>query len=365
MASAPDQGFEIDLMAAVGLLVHRWALLLGLSFIGACLAYGVSYAIKPTFQSANTFLPPQQQQSGSAAALASLGALSGLVGGAGIKTSADQYVALMQSVTVSDRLIDKFKLQEVYDERFKVDARNKLLKRVQISVGKKDGLIRVEVEDTDPSRAAAMANQYVEELRLMTTRLAVTEAQQRRVFFDKMLQDTKAKLVEAQIRLEGSGFNAGAIKAEPRSAAEGFAKLQADLTLAKVQLQVMRSRLADNAVEVQQQLATVRALSEQVSRIENSQPNTPDGQNYIAKYREYRYQETLFEMFAKQYELARVDESREGTLIQVVDTAMPAEKKFSPRRLYWAVAGSVLFFLISVVAILFRKRQAIIQFNAT
>ena len=353
----PDDG--LDLGALLSSLKGRWPSLLATTLLAGAVGYGASFAVTPTFQSTNTFLPPQQQQGGAAGALASLGALSGLLGGgAGLKTPSDQYVALMQSVTVSDRLIRKFDLLKVYDVDLMQDARKKLLKRAQITVGKKDGLIRVEVEDDNAQRAAAMANEYVEELRLMTSRLAVTEAQQRRLFFERMLEETKGHLVAAQIGLEGSGFGAGALKAEPKAAAESYAKLRAELTLAKVRLQVLRGSLADTAPEVVQQLATVQALGGQVGQLESSQSGDHGGPDYVGKYREFKYQETLFDLFARQYELARVDESREGALIQVVDEAVPAERKFGPRRSIFAGVAALLGLLLASAFFAMRKGSA-------
>lgn len=331
-----------------------WYLLLGGLVVGGCVGYGTSFLLTPRYLASTVFIPPQQQQGAAASALASLNALSGLVGGSGVKSSADQYITMLQGVTVSDRVVQRFKLFDVYNARFKDDARKMLAKRVQISAGKKDGLIRVDVEDTDPSRAAAIANNYVDELRVLTQRLAVTEAQQRRVFFERLLNDTKQRLVAAQVAVENSGISAGTLKAEPRSAAEGYAKLRADLTAAQVKLQVMQGALAETAPELMQQARTVRALTEQLSQLEASQSTDTSRPDYVGKYRDFKYQETLFELYSKQYELARLDESREGALIQVVDEAQPAERKSFPRRSVFAGFGALLGFGL-LAALFWRK----------
>ncbi len=348
---------ELNLRELLQPLLDSWKLMLAAPVLAGALGVAASYLITPVFSSTTTFLPPQQQQSSAASALASLGSLAGLAGGvAGIKSPAEQYVSLMQSVTAADRLIDKFNLLTVYDEKFRQDARKELTQRTQFSVGKKDGLITVTVEDVNPQQAAAMANQYVEELRRMTQVLAVSEAQQRRVFFEKQLQDAKARLTTAQSALQDSGFNAGALKAEPKAAAEGYAKLRAELATAEIRLQAMRSNLAEGTPEVRQLTATVQALRGRLTEQERSQVEATSataGPNYIGKYREFKYQETLFELMARQYELARVDESREGALIQVVDSAMPGEKKIKPKRSYFALgtafAGTLLLGLYLVI----------------
>jgi uncharacterized protein involved in exopolysaccharide biosynthesis len=346
-----DEG--IGFFEAAFVLGQHLKLLIAAPLAAGLLALGIAFLIPPTFTATTTFLPPQQQ-SAAASVLSQLGPLAGLVGGAGgLKSPADQYVALMQSVTVSDRIIDQFELMQVYDAEFRVEAQKELRSNVRITVGKKDGLITVEVDDRSRQRAADMANRYVEELRRMTSTIAVGEAQQRRVFFEHQLLQTKEKLTMAQLALQASGFNQGAIKAEPKAAAEGYARLRAEVTAAEVRLQTMRGSLADDTPEVRQQQATVAALRGQLSRLEQS-TDANGGPDYVGKYREFKYQETLFDLFARQYELARVDESREGALIQVVDTAIPPERKSKPKRAIIAVVTTLATAVLLVIALLAR-----------
>jgi uncharacterized protein involved in exopolysaccharide biosynthesis len=347
-----DEG--IDLLDLALPLLQHWKLLVAGPLLAGIVALGITYLIKPTFTSRTVFLPPQQQQSAAASALASLGALSGLVGAAaGVKSPADQYVALLQSTTVADRLIDEFKLMQVYDEEYRFEARKELANNVRISLGKKDGLISVEVDDEEPQRAAEMANRHVDELRRLTSELALTEAQQRRVFFEGQLKKTRDDLTQAQQQLQASGFNPGALKAEPKAAAEGYARLKAEVTAAEVRLQTLRRNLSETTPEVQQAQTMLGALQAQLGKAEAS-TDFSGGPDYIGKFREFKYQETLFELFARQYELARLDESREGALIQVVDVAKPAEHKSKPKRAITAVATTLAALLLLAVFVVTR-----------
>ncbi|HEU5295871.1 MAG TPA: Wzz/FepE/Etk N-terminal domain-containing protein [Burkholderiaceae bacterium] len=352
---AVDDNEGMDLFEMLALLRQHLKLLVVAPLAAGLVALGITYLIAPTFTATTTFLPPQQQQSAAASVLAQLGPLAGLAGVAGaVRTPADQYVALMQSVTVSDRVIEQFKLMQEYDVDYRMDARKALANNVRIAVGKKDGLITVDVDDKSPQRAAAMANQYVDELRRLTGTIAITEAQQRRLFFEHQLQQTKDKLIAAQQALQASGFSQGAIKAEPKAAAEGYAKLRAEVTAAEVRLQTTRGTLADDTPEVRQQQAALAALRAQLARLEQAS-DISGGPDYVSKYREFKYQETLFDLFAKQYELARVDESREGALIQVVDPATPPEKKSKPKRALTAVAATLAVALLLVVGLVVRQ----------
>lgn len=329
--------------------------LLAALVLGAAAGFGISFLVTPTYTAKVSILPPQQQQSAAAAALASLGSLASLTGvGASIRTPADQYAALMQSKTVEERLIDRFKLQDVYAEKLRVDARTLLEKRTRVGVGKRDGLITVEVDDSDPQRAADIANQYIAELRTLTSGLAVSEAQQRRAFFENLLGETRNKLTVAQRALEQTGVSSSTLRSEPRSAAEIYGQLKAQVTASEVRLQTMRSGLAESTPEVVAQRTQLDALRMELARMERSQTALP-GSDYIGKYREFKYHEALFELFARQYELARVDESREGTLIQVIDAATPPEKRSWPRRSVLAVAGALAALILTAVLAIARS----------
>ena len=334
---------------------QNWGRLVILPLMVGTAAVGVSFMVAPTFEATTTLLPPQQQQSIASNAIASLGALAG-ISGALPKSPADQYVSLMLSVNATDRVIDKFKLLEIYNVPQRWQARRELLESTIIAVGKKDGLITISVEDTSPQRAAEIANQYVGELRRLTSELAISEAQSRRIFFEGQLETAKQRLTTAQTALQGSGFTVGALKTEPKAAAETYAKLRAELTGAEVRLQAARGAFTDTSAEVRLLLDTVAALRSQLARSEA--PREPDGPSadYVGKYREFKYQEALFELLSRQYELAKVDESREGAVIQVVDVARAPERKLRPKRAVWGGIAAAIAFLVGVTFVIGRRR---------
>lgn len=323
----PPTADVVDLLVA---LLLRWKQLVAVPIACGVLALGATYLVPKTYTARTVFLPPQQQQSAAASALAQLGALSSLAGGA-VRTPGDQYVSLLQTQTVADRIVAEFDLMKVYGSSLRFEAREKLARNVRIALGRKDGLISVEVDDRDPTRAADMANRYVAELHRLTSELALTEAQQRRLFLEKHLEQTRTRLAAAQQALQGGGFDPGALKADARVAAESYARLRAEVTATEIRLQALREGLAESAPEIQQLLATLRGLRAQLARAEAGVASSA-GDDYVGRYRDFKYQETLFELFARQYEIARVDESREGALIQVVDVAQPPEHKSRPKR---------------------------------
>jgi uncharacterized protein involved in exopolysaccharide biosynthesis len=192
---------EISLLDLLQTMVENLRLLvLGPLVIGLA-ALGASFQIAPTYSAKMQFLPPQQQQSSAAALVQSLGSLGGLAGAAaGLKNPADQFLGFLKSQSVLDAMVERFKLVERYEAKLKEDARKTLLANTRTAAGK-DGIISLEVDDKDPAFAAEMANAYVEELRTLMARLAITEAQQRRLFFETKVQESKADLAKADTLL--------------------------------------------------------------------------------------------------------------------------------------------------------------------
>lgn len=327
---------EISLLDLAITIKENIKLLVLAPIAAGVVALGGSFLIAPTFTASTSFLQPQQQQGAAAAMLQGLGALGGLAGAAtGLKNPADQYVAFMKSRSVQDALVKRFDLQKRYETELHEDALRALGTTTRINAGK-DGLIKVEVDDKEPAFAAKLANAHVEELRKLLDRLAVTEAQQRRAFYEKQLEQTKAKLAVAQSALQRSGINEGALRAEPKMAAEAYAGLKAAVTAAQVKLQSMRTYLTEQSPEFKLAQSELGALQGQLSKA-GSTNNAAADDDYIVKYRDFKYQETLFEMFAKQFELAKLDEARDGALIQVVDVAQTPERKSKPKKAMIAV----------------------------
>lgn len=358
-----DQEDEISLFDLALVLVKHKKLLfrLPLAFVVCALAYG--FIVKPVFEAKTTMLPPQQQQSSASAMLASLGGLAGGAGAAlGIKNPNDLYIAMLQSRQVADKLIASFKLQEYFEAKTMTDTRKELQEITKIASGK-DGLISISVEDHSPKLAADIANAYVAELRSLSKTLAVTEAGQRRQFFESQLLKTKQSLVDAEVGLKQTQQRTGVLQLEAQGKAtvEALATLRAQIASRQVQLSAMKNFATDQNPDVQRTRAELEGLQTQLHQLTRggndddvvlSRSKMPEvGLEYIRKMRELKYQETLFELLSKQYELAKLDEAKDGANIQVLDVATPPERKSKPKRATLILlAGIGGFFLACILA---------------
>ena len=358
---------EISLLDLLLVLAENIKLLIFGPLIVGLAALGISFQIPETFTAKVVLMPPQQQQSGASAMLAQLGALAGAAGAAaGIKSPSDQYAALMKSSAVENRLIDRFNLIKIYESKLREDARKTLEQRTRIDAGKKDGLMVIEVDDHDPKRAAEIANAYVEELSILLSRLAVTEAQQRRVFFERQLQKVKEDLTRAQSALKRGGTEADVLKTQPQTAVIELAQLTAQVTAKEVELAAMRSYLKEAAPDFKQALNELAALKAQLAKAQAGSVSVKaDGNqniqnDYVSRFREYKYQETLFDLMARQFEIAKIDESREGAIIQIIDVAEPPERKSKPKKAMITLIATLAagFFLLLFVFVRNAWRKA-------
>jgi tyrosine-protein kinase Etk/Wzc len=346
--SAPQTLSLIDL--AVVLADHVRLLILGPLIVGLA-ALGYAFTITPTYTATTTILSPQQQQSTISLLASQLGSLG--IGGPGLKNPSDLYVALLKSRTVEDRMVDRFNLIQLYGVRLRLQARQRLEQVTKITTGK-DGLIVINVDDSDPKRAADMANSYVEELSRLT--VAVTEAQQRRVFFEKQLKLAQDNLTKSQLALSLTGVPESVIKTSPVAVLEGVARLHALVTAQEIKISTMRSYLTEQSPEFQLAQRELASLRTQLAQAERDKPaNSGNHAEYLGRFREFKYHETLFELLAKQYESARLDEAREGMVVQVVDPAIPPEFRSRPRRAELAVLTTVATAILLLLVVFVRE----------
>ena len=363
---AVAQDDEINLIDLAIALGEEKKTLFAVPAITTTLAIVVSLLMTPIFTAKTVMMPPQQQQSGAASALASLGGLAGLAGAAaGIKSPDEMYIAFMQSESLQNALIEKFKLKERYEAKTLADTRKELKANVKIAADKKAGLITIEADDKDPEFAAQLANAHVDELRNLMGRLAVTDAQQRRVFYEQQIAKTQEDLAVAEANFraakEKSGMQVTAVIAE--SGVKASAELRGQIAAREVQMQAMGRFATPQNPDVQRLGSELAALRAQLAKIEQGSgaddKTSPLQQMAVKAYRDIKAREAMMGVLVAQYESARVDEAKEGPLIQQVDVAVAPERKSKPKRalivLVAAFAGLFLGVLTAFVRRAVRK----------
>lgn len=332
----------------------------------AVLAIIVSLLLPLRYEASVALLTPQQNSSVSASLGAQLGNLSGaaaLAGGLGLKNPNDMYVGMLKSHFVEDAMVRHFGLMAEYDKKFFSDARKVFEQHSTVDGSGKDGLIHITVEDRDPHRAAELANGYVDQFRILSQSLAITEASRRRLFFQQELDKAKDSLALAEEDLKRTEQTTGLIQldSQARALIESAASLRGQITAKEVQIQSMSTYAGAGNVDfmqAQQELASLRAQlsklggSEASGRSEIMLPKgmlPQAGLEYVRKVRDVKYREKIFEILAQQFELATLDEAKEGAMIQVVDPATVPDRRSSPKRGLIVIGATFFGFILSVV----------------
>lgn len=362
-----DPGVEqegVDIVEIVIVLAKRKKAIFGMALAAALISAGVSLKLPSTYEASVKLLPPQQAQSSSSMLLSQLGGLAGVAGASAIKNPADIYVAMLKSRTVADRVIDHFSLQSHYQSPSREKTRGRLETSTSISAGK-EGLITVQVEDEDQKLVASIANSYVDELLQLTKTLAVTEAAQRRLFYQQELEHAKNNLVKAEIALKGAMDQHGVISVdtEGRAQLETIARLRAEVTAKDIALNSMKAFVTPNHPEYRRTEEALSSLKAELSRLENGrrdsgtsdnapQADSTNGIKNIQLLRDVKYYETLYELLAKQYEAARLDEAKDPGVIQVLDPAVMPERRSKPKRTLIVLFSTLLAAIATMVFVL-------------
>jgi tyrosine-protein kinase Etk/Wzc len=340
---------QIDLIELAILLLQGkktiFRFMLAAVVVAAIVVFGV---MKPMYTAEATFLPPQTAPGSGIAQLAGqLGSLGALGALSGVKSSSEVYLGILGSRTIADTLIKQYGLQKVYGTKKLSDTTKKLKSRSSFETGK-NTLITISVEDHDAKRAADMANSYLDALREQNGRLALTEAGQRRLFFEQQLEREKNALADAEVELKKTQEQTGLIApgGQAQVEIETIAQTRAQITSLQVEMASLKQGATDENPAVVRLQTQISDLQQQLRRLENDPANRQPGNiqpptskipglalEYVRKQREVKYNEVLFEMIAKQYEAARLDESRESPVLQVVDRALVPDKKSGPPRL--------------------------------
>lgn len=355
---------SVNLLDLALLLAARKRFIILCSLLTAMLTAIVVLVVPVTYTATTTMLPPQRQESAALAMLGQIGGLTGLAGGGGaanaleLKNPDDLYIGLLQSEQVMDGIVRHFDLMRVYKEKQISDARKKLRSNTKI-LSEKSSLISISVEDHDAKRAAALANAYVDELHDLTSHLAVTSAAQRRMFFEQQVEQEKSKLAAAEVALEETEKKTGIIQPQGQAQAviATIMQLRAQISVSEVELGALRTSATEQNPEVITLQSQIAALRTQLAGFEKGHPGaiaidenvlTPTSQvpaaslEYFRRMRDVRYQETLFEFMTRQYEGARVDEAKQGQIIQVIDPALVPEKRSWPPRAPLALLALIL-----------------------
>ena len=367
---APDEASsdddEISLLDLAIVLAKHKTLIIGLPVVAAIASIGFSLLMPNIYTAITKILPPQTTQSTSAALAQLAGGIGGLAGGLG-GVKADLYIGMLKSRTVADGIIRQYDLTTRWEMKLQSDTRKRLEGVTAISAGK-EGIIVLEVDDEDPQRAAELANAYVGELLKLTKVLAVTEASQRRLFFEVQVAQAKDNLTKAESAARYAMESGGIVQVDTQGRAmiEATARLRAQIALKEVQLGAMRSFAAERNPDLLMVQREIETMKRELGKLEGvpgaqmAESSTYKGAGItsLGLLRDVKYNETLFELLAKQYEIAKIDEAKDASVIQVIDKAVAPDRKSKPKRALIVMLATLAAGILAVLLAFIREALA-------
>lgn len=370
MPESPSGVHEVSLIEVLTQLAYRKVLIAKITGVSILVGVALCLLLPVRYTATTKLMPPQQSPSSAsmmmnqltaASAGSGSGALAALAAGGGglsLKNPNDIYIGLLNSRLVADAIINKFGIVSEYHTRDMTDARKKLAEYTKIS-SEKNGFIAVAVTDKDKKRVAAIANAYTEELKKITKTLAVSEASQRRLFYEDQLRQAKDTLLAAELTFQQVQQSKGLVQLEAQGKAmiESLALLRAQVAAKQVQLQALRSYATENNPRVELGERELASMQAQVSRLEQSnhsngfnelglQDVPSAGMEYLRAEHEVRYRQALFDLLMKQMQAARLDEAKDAAIIQVVEPAIEPDRRSSPK---WGLM-LLLFTIVGIFA---------------
>src|SRR5579872_3851966 len=356
---------EISLLDLAIVLAERKRTIAWITTLFAAVSLLLAFILPKSYTATVVILPPQQNSSMAtvlAAQLTTLAPMASLAGGSlGLKNPNDMYVSMLKSRAVEDAMIldPRFELMKEYRVKLLSDARKAFENHTEVDGSGKDNLIRISVTDRDPNKAAEMANSYVKEFQSLSKNIAFTEASQRRFFFQQQLEQAKDNLADAEEALKNTQQQTGLIQldSQARALIESAASLRAQIAVKEMQIQGMSSYAAGDNPQLTQARQELDSLQSQLAKLGGSESSdaslmVPKGKvpeaglEYVRKLRDVKYYETIFDILARQFEIAKLDEAKQGAVIQVVDSAVPPDRRSFPKRTLIVIGatGVGLFF---------------------
>lgn len=321
----------------------RWRLISLLVIVSTVTVGAIAYLLPPWYRSESSLLPPSEEDSG-----IGLGSLLRGIGVPGVKvptqtSPADVMLAVVESRRVAEEMALRFNLKTLYHRHWMDDAIRELHRHSKFELTE-SGTIIISVEDRDPKRSADMANAYVELLDRFNREVRMTKGRRTRLFVEQRLNETKSDLAGAEQRLSEyqSQHKTIVLTPEMSSALDAAGRRYAERAALQVRLGVVRgySRgTSDEEIRIEQEL---RELDRQLAAL-------PATTLELARLvRDVKTLEQLYVLLTAQYEEARITEARDVQTVEVLDVALPPERRSRPRRGVMILAAAAFAALAGV-----------------
>ena len=369
------------------LLVKSRKFIIVSTFLVSVVIAGYSLILPKSFEAASTILPPTNDQSGSLSSL--LGGLPlgiGGIGGFDGVSESSRLLAILDSRTVMNNVVNKFNLMSRYG-KLNMEESIKSLRDNSFSEIQEDGTILVKSwahtkyfsspveEDEARNLASDMTNFRVEELDRVNKQLKSKQAHLHRLFLEKRYDQNKSDLYDSEdsLRVFQEKYGAIALEFQTEAAIAAAADLKVDIIANEINLGVLSRYLGSENPEIQSVEAQLFELRGKMKELMIGKPladstTSPEfsifptfsavpelGVTFARLTREVLIQSTLLEFLITEYEQAKIQEARDTPTLQTLDYAVPPVKRSSPRRALLVISFAIIWIFLCMIGVLVKQ----------
>lgn len=354
---------EISLLDLMLVLVRRKGMIIKITFLFALVGIIASLLMTKIYTASARILNPVEkssvvslleQQAGVAANLLFSGSEKGNV-----------YVSMLKSRNIQDRILDRFgpdnwrNMAGAGKEKRRKDLANEYIGELTVTA-EKDNTLLVSVAFTEQEKVAEITNAYVAELEKLANEFAMTEATRKLKYFEDELVTARTNLSKTEQQFREYQEKTGVYLGEAQLTAniQNRINMRGQVAAKEIQLRSMLAYATRQNPEVVKLEKEISGLKEEIKRLEDD-PGTGDPLNplggmpaarfeYLEKYRDWKFQEVLYNTLLRLYETARLDQSYSPVVIQVLDRAEMPENRSKPKRKMIVVLATFLGFFLAV-----------------
>ena len=344
----------------------RWLVICPL--IAAVIAFAFVSTQLPRYSAMARLLPPKTKPN-TATMLSQTGSLAGAgVGGVleGQQPVVDMYLAILQSRAAAEFMDSNFDLRKRWGVSSIESVYGRLSSMSKIAPSP-NGIINIEIEDSDPVWAARLANGYADALQYITQGLAVNEASKRRVFYEQQMNVSLQQLTVAEMSLRKIQQETGVLNLDPQiqMAIQESNRLRTAIASKETELASMEAFATERNADYLRLQHEIDALKNQLEQwrrpvkasddvaLQASEGLLPEiSMEYVKHVREVKNLELVYELFLKELQLTRIDQVKDATTVELLDKAIPPSTPSYPKKKRTIAIASLIGFLIAMVSIL-------------
>lgn len=273
------------------------------------------------------------------------------------------YIVILQSRSVVDSIIEKYELHKVYKipKKEMIDLRKAFLHNVEVNY-EKEGNYVITVWDTDPNRAANIANDYVQ---IANNHFVEIFRQDNKLTKDYL--ELRIQTIDSILNSLGTKLNKFSKQTQlfsPEDQAQSVAKALSELKAEQVQYEIYYNFYKSNYGENDALAQSFKNLGNEITNKLNSLQTQPGfagnfslseassvGLEYLKLYTEFEAYTKVKAMILSMMEKITTDEIKNIQSLLVVDKAIPSDKKDKPKRAFLIAGVSFGTFILGILII--------------